>query len=94
MLIELIDTTGQIKNGFKAGNLPKTALQRRAMPGWFVDRIPIDRRKTFFSKYGQWLDFCCALSLFLTIIAIPVERFIKAGKNEKVTKNAKPKTQK
>ena len=71
----LIDTTGRVKNGFLAGNLPHKAMARMGMAGWFVDRIPIDKRTTFFSKYGQWLDFCCAVCLVLLIIAPPLKRF-------------------
>jgi apolipoprotein N-acyltransferase len=64
----IIDTTGRIRNAFVAGNLPKKALERKAVAGWFVDNLPIDNRVTFFTRYGQWLDFCCALCLLVLII--------------------------
>ncbi|RKY21592.1 MAG: apolipoprotein N-acyltransferase [Planctomycetota bacterium] len=69
----LIDTTGRIKNGYAAGTLPYRAMDREAVAGWFVDRVPIDKRITFFSKYGQWLDFCCAVCLVALIIVISLE---------------------
>ncbi len=64
----LIDTNGRIKNGFSAGNLPKKAMERTGCSGWFVARIPIDDRITFFSKTGQWLSPACALCLVLIVI--------------------------
>jgi hypothetical protein len=51
-------------------------MTRQGCAGWFVDRITIDKRTTFFSKYGQWLDFCCAVSLILLIIAATLQRLV------------------
>ncbi len=76
----LVDTLGRIKNGFEGGNLPHQAMARRACAGWFVDTVPIDRRTTFFNKYGQWLDFSCAMCLFLLIILPPAAGFIRNRK--------------
>ena len=65
------------------------------MSGWFVDKLPIDKRTTFFSKYGQWLDFCCALCLVLLIIItalvriVPNKKYVTSvqrRKNEKIWK--------
>jgi apolipoprotein N-acyltransferase len=80
----LIDSLGQIRDGYvRAGpNLPVKAMERKGMAGWFVDRMPIDKRVTFFSRYGQWLDFCCATCLILLIIVQFVLRLSK-------TKNGK-----
>jgi apolipoprotein N-acyltransferase len=78
----LIDTLGRIKDGYIAGNLPKRALDRQGVGGWFADTIPIDSRITFFSKHGQWLDFSCQLCLAGLIISQVVERLI----NKKATK--------
>jgi apolipoprotein N-acyltransferase len=64
----LIDSLGRTKNGFSAGTLPKKAMQRKGMAGWFADKMPIDNRVTFFSKHGQWLDFCCTACFVLLII--------------------------
>jgi apolipoprotein N-acyltransferase len=64
----IIDTLGNVKNEPLAGTLPDKAIERQAVAGWFADKLPMDKRKTFFSKYGQWLDFCCAFCLVLFII--------------------------
>jgi apolipoprotein N-acyltransferase len=66
----LIDSTGQIKNGFLQGNLPINATERQGMAGWFVDKLPIDKRITFFSKYGRWLDLTCQALFALSILSI------------------------
>ncbi len=85
----LIDSSGRIRDGFitASSDLPHKAMDRRGVAGWFLDRVPIDKRTTFFSKYGQWLDFCCIICLFLTIILSFSERFsrkkIKGRTNEK-----------
>jgi apolipoprotein N-acyltransferase len=71
----LIDSAGRIRNGFVAGDLPKDAMDREAVAGWFVDNLPIDKRVTVFSKYGQWLDFCCAVSLVVLVIVAFLEVF-------------------
>ena len=63
-----IDSAGRIRDGFLAGTLPPDAMSRTGMPGWILDRISIDKRITFFSKYGGWLGFCCELCLILPII--------------------------
>jgi len=52
----LIEPTGNIRDGYKNGNLPERAMDRQGVAGWFVDAVPIDSRITFFSKYGPWLD--------------------------------------
>jgi len=72
----LIDTLGQIRNGYIAGALPHQAMARTGTAGWFVDRVPIDKRTTFFSRNGQWLDFCCAVCLIWLIITAALGRFI------------------
>jgi apolipoprotein N-acyltransferase len=64
----LIDSVGKIHDGFSAGTLPSNAMARTGMAGWFADKMPIDKRTTFFSKYGPWLDFCCKICIFLFII--------------------------
>jgi apolipoprotein N-acyltransferase len=72
----MIDTLGRVRDGYLAGNLPKKAVDRQAVEGWFADIIPIDGRTTFFSRYGQWLDLTCQLCLGLLIIAQFVEQFV------------------
>jgi apolipoprotein N-acyltransferase len=76
----LIDSAGRIRNGFIAGNLPVDARARTGMPGWFIDRIPIDNRTTFFSKYGEWLDFCCEVCVILLIIVLLSGKFFRTKK--------------
>jgi len=71
----IIDSSGRIRSGFVAGNLPGNAMARKAVAGWFVDILPIDNRVSFFSRYGQWLDSCCAACLVLLIIAAAFEGF-------------------
>ncbi|MBW7990724.1 MAG: apolipoprotein N-acyltransferase [Planctomycetes bacterium] len=72
-----IDSAGRIKDGFLAGTLPPDAMSRTGMPGWILDRISIDKRTTFFSKYGQWLGYCCELCLILLIIIPLSARFLR-----------------
>ncbi len=71
-----IDTLGQIRDGYIAGTLPHQAMARTGVAGWFVDKVPIDKRTTFFSRNGQWLDFCCAFCLVWLIIMPPLGRFL------------------
>jgi len=73
----LIDTAGRIKSGFSAGNLPINAMERTGMAGWFADKMPIDKRVTFFSKYGQWLDLSCAVCFILLLVVSKVEPMVK-----------------
>ena len=75
----LIDSLGRIRDGYIAASpdFPATAMQRKGMAGWFLDEVPIDKRITFFSKYGQWLDFCCAVCLVSLIIVPHLGRFVK-----------------
>jgi apolipoprotein N-acyltransferase len=65
----LIDSTGKIRDGFLAGNLPQRAFERKGMAGWFVDKLPIDKRITLFSRFGQWLDNSCAICLAAAVVA-------------------------
>jgi apolipoprotein N-acyltransferase len=73
----LIDTLGRVRNGYIKGTLPRNAMERTAVEGWFLDTVPIDKRATFFSNYGQWLDFCCALCLVLLIIVPALGWFVR-----------------
>jgi len=79
----LVDTLGQIREGYIAASpdFPATAMERKGLAGWFADKMPIDRRVTFFSNYGQWLDFSCAACLVSLIIVTVV-----AGIKQKVKK--------
>lgn len=78
----LIDTLGHIRDGHIAGTLPHQAMRRTGVAGWFADRVPIDKRTTFFSRNGQWLDFCCAVCLIWLIIIPALGRFLfREGSN-------------
>jgi apolipoprotein N-acyltransferase len=83
----LIDSTGRIRDGYLAAGegFPAEAMQRTGMAGWFLDRMPIDSRVTFFSRHGQWLDNACAFAL-VAALAAPIGARIarrKAGTTEK-----------
>lgn len=71
----IIDSVGRIRNSYAASSegFSVKAMERQGMGGWFVDRMPIDKRRTFFTKYGQWLDFCCVMGVFLLAIAAIVK---------------------
>ena len=85
----LIDTLGHIQNGYIAGSLPHRAMARTGMAGWLVDRVPIDKRITFFSRNGQWLDFCCAVCLVWLMIMPVLGRFFFRKRPENAQKQAK-----
>jgi apolipoprotein N-acyltransferase len=63
----IIDPTGGIRDGFTAGTLPVVAMERQAAGGWFVDRILTDRRITFFSQHGKWVDTICAWEIIVVL---------------------------
>jgi apolipoprotein N-acyltransferase len=73
----IIDSLGRVTDGYTAGDLPQNALQRTGMAGWFVDRLPIDKRITVFSRYGQWLDYCCAAGLIAFMVLPLIKRRLK-----------------
>jgi len=58
----LIESTGRIRDGYVAASkdFPAEAMNRTAMVGWFVDRLPIDKRVTFYSRHGEWFADGCA----------------------------------
>jgi len=68
----LIDSTGQMRAGYVASSegFPTDAMHRTGMAGWFLDRMPIDSRVTFYSRHGQWLDTICA-TVFVALLAGP-----------------------
>jgi apolipoprotein N-acyltransferase len=74
----LIDSVGRVRDGFVAGDLPEKAMARKAVAGWFADKVPIDKRITFYSRYGPWLDLCCALCVVGLVIVAVVERYLGA----------------
>ncbi len=81
----LIDSTGLIRDGFISGNLPEAAMDRQGVEGWFVDRIGIDDRVTFFSRHGQWLEFLCGAVIAAAVLAacIDAARGRRSGKADR-----------
>jgi len=75
----LIDSVGRIKDGFLAGDLPVGAMERQGVGGWFVDRIVVDKRVTFFSRCRRWLDFSCA-TMWSVVIIVALRQIFKVGK--------------
>ena len=71
----MVDTLGRFRDDYLAGNLPKKVMQRKAIDGWFNDIVPIDKRVTFFSKYGQWLDSYCVVFLLIILCWAVVWKF-------------------
>jgi apolipoprotein N-acyltransferase len=72
----LIDSTGRIRDSYRAASegFPTDAMQRTGMAGWFMDRMPIDTRVTFFSRHGQWLDTTCAIAFVVVLVGPLVAR--------------------
>jgi apolipoprotein N-acyltransferase len=63
----LIEPTGRIRDGYRAGSLPKEALDRQGVAGWFVETIPVDSRITLFSRYGRWIDIVLGVGLAIIL---------------------------
>jgi len=80
----LIDSLGNIRDGFLSGTLPDEAMKRTAIAGWFSDRMPIDKRVTFFSKYGEYLDFCCEICVILLIIALLSAKLLSETRKRRI----------
>ncbi len=68
----LIDSSGRIRSAPIASSegLPPQAMQRTGLSGWFLEKMPIDSRVTFYSRRGQWLDTGCAVA-FVTVLVVP-----------------------
>mgnify|MGYP000890136447 CR=1 FL=1 len=71
----LIESTGRIRDGYLAASegFPAKAMSRTAMAGWFVDRLPIDKRVTFYSRHGEWFANACA-GIFAGVLLWPLVR--------------------
>jgi len=69
----LIESTGRIRPGYLAGSddFPRRVMARTAMPGWFLDRLPIDSRVSFYSRHGEWFANSCA-GLFVAALLWPL----------------------
>lgn len=69
----LIDSTGRIRDGYLAAGdgFPTKAMDRTALAGWFVDRLPIDERVAFYSRHGEWFANGCAV-LYAGTLLLPL----------------------
>jgi hypothetical protein len=41
------------------------------MAGWFLDRLPIDKRVSFYSRHGEWFADGCA-AVFVAALLWPL----------------------
>ncbi|MFA7485895.1 MAG: apolipoprotein N-acyltransferase [Phycisphaerae bacterium] len=73
----IIDPIGHIKDGYLEGNLPYKAMDRQAVGGWFVHKVPIDSRITIFSRFGNWLGRLCKIIVMGVLILLIIERFVR-----------------
>ncbi|OHB63958.1 MAG: hypothetical protein A2Y77_10145 [Planctomycetes bacterium RBG_13_62_9] len=85
----LIESTGRIRDGYMAAGdgFPAGVMERTAMAGWFLDRLPIDKRVTFYSRHGEWLANGCA-AVFVATLAWPLGgRFVRRRTREQTKAN-------
>jgi apolipoprotein N-acyltransferase len=61
----LINPSGRIQNEYIRGSLPIEGMSRQGEAGWFVDAVPLDKRITFYSRYGDWIDKLPAIAVCL-----------------------------
>jgi len=75
----LIDSLGRIHDGYVAGsaNFPAEAMKRKGLAGWFVDQMPIDKRVSLFSRYGEWLDYGCTICFAALMVTLLWAKFLK-----------------
>ncbi len=80
----LIESTGRIRDGYLAASekFPAEAMDRTAMTGWFLDRLPIDKRVTFYSRHGEWLANICAIAAAVAVVWPLAIRLIRRRKRE------------
>jgi apolipoprotein N-acyltransferase len=85
----LIDSSGRIRNAPIASSegFPPEAMQRTGMPGWFLDKMPIDNRVTFYSRHGQWLDTGCAVA-FVAVLVGPASVGLARRRTRRPSKSA------
>jgi apolipoprotein N-acyltransferase len=80
----LIESTGRIRDGYMAGSdgFPHRTMDRTAMTGWFLDRLPIDKRVTFYSRHGEWFGDGCVV-IFATVLFWPLGARLARRKPDK-----------
>jgi apolipoprotein N-acyltransferase len=81
----LIDSTGKIHDGYLEADetFPAAAMRRTGIAGWFLDKMPIDKRVTFYSRHGQWLDTGCAIILAVVVAGPSVLRLSRRRRKAK-----------
>jgi apolipoprotein N-acyltransferase len=81
----MIDSLGNIKDGYIDGTLNQKAAERTAQAGWLTDSVKIDKRVTIFSKNPQVLPVICAICLILSVVMSIYNIKLKAkSSNEKL----------
>jgi apolipoprotein N-acyltransferase len=70
----LIDPSGRIQNEYIRGSLPIQGMARQGVAGWFVDAVPLDKRITFYSRYGDRIDKLPAIAVCLIAIMAITEK--------------------
>lgn len=77
-----IDSCGRIQDAPVASSsgLPVKAMDRAGMAGWFVDRMPIDKRISVYCRTGPWLDNLCAVILAVGIAWAILQR-VRLGRH-------------
>ncbi len=80
----LIESTGRIRDGYLAAGdgFPAEAMGRTAMTGWFVDRLPIDKRVSFYSRHGEWFADGGA-ALFVAALVWPLGAWTRDRRRRK-----------
>ena len=81
----LIESTGRIREGYLAASdgFPRATMARTAMAGWFLDRLPIDKRVTFYSRHGEWFADGCS-AVFVAALVWPLGvRLVRRGRQQR-----------
>ncbi|MCD4830234.1 MAG: apolipoprotein N-acyltransferase [Anaerohalosphaeraceae bacterium] len=64
----MINSLGEIENGYKNGNLPKKWQARAGEKGWLAGQVFVDKRVTLFSRFGRGLEICCGVLCTLILV--------------------------
>jgi len=64
----IVDSNGRVRNGYMAGWLAQNYMERRAVRGWFADKLLLDSRVSFFTRHGQILEISCGAVTFLGLM--------------------------
>jgi apolipoprotein N-acyltransferase len=80
----LIESTGRIRDSYLAGSdgFPTKAMARTGLTGWFLDKMPIDTRVTFYSRHGEWFARGCAAMFLASLVWALGERIVQRRRNK------------